>query len=65
MAETEKKHYLKYKANIYKDSNNGFTKYKTYIYKDGAYVLVKPCIYTDIDVAIAGLAVAGVSRAAE
>lgn len=54
-----KLNYLRYKSHIY---NNGYKKYVTYIYKDGAYVKVKPYINTEIEVAIAGIAIAGISR---
>lgn len=51
--------YLQYKSHIY---NNGYKKCVAYIYKDGAYVKVKPYINTEIEVAIAGMAIAGTSR---
>lgn len=54
-----KLNYLQYKSYVY---NNGYKKCVTYIYKDGAYVKVKPYINTEIEVAIAGMAIAGTSR---
>lgn len=50
---------LQYKSHIY---NNGYKKYAAYIYKDGAYVKVKPYINTEIEIAIAGMAIPGSSR---
>lgn len=54
-----KLNYLQYKSHIY---NNGYKKCIAYIYKDGAYVKVKPYINTEIEVAIAGMAIPGISR---
>lgn len=54
-----KSNYLQYKSHIY---NNGYKKCVAYIYKDGAYVKVKPYINTEIEVAIAGMAIPGTSR---
>ena len=55
-----KLNYLQYKSHIY---NNGYKKCVVYIYKNGAYVKVKPYINTEIEVAIAGIAIPGTSRA--
>lgn len=54
-----KLNYLKYKSCIY---NNEYKKCVAYIYKDGAYTKVKPYINTKIEVAIAGIAIPGISR---
>ena len=54
-----KLNYLQYKSCVY---NNGYKKCVAYIYKDGAYVKVKPYINTKIEVAIAGIAIHGISR---
>ena len=53
-------HYLKYRPYIYKDGE--FKTYTAYIRQsDGNYLKLIPHVYTEINIAIAGLAVAGVS----
>lgn len=53
--------YLKYKTYI--NQNGKFQKYTAYIRKaDGSYVKVNPYIYAKIDIAVAGLAIAGLDR---
>lgn len=53
-------HYVKYKPYIYKDGE--FKTYTAYIRQlDGSYLRLIPYVYTKINIAIAGLAVAGVS----
>lgn len=53
--------YLKYKPYIYQ--NGQFKKYIAYIRQpDGKYIRINPHIYTQINIAIAGLATAGIDR---
>ena len=54
-------HYLKYRPYIYRDGQ--FRTYTAFIRQsDGSYLKLIPYVYTQIEVAIAGIAVAGVSR---
>lgn len=54
-------HYLKYRPYIYKDGE--FKTYTTYIRQsDGSYLRLVPYVYTKIEIAIAGIATAGISR---
>lgn len=58
-----KLHYIQYKPYFY--NNDSFKKYTAYIRQaDGSYVRVKPYIYTAIEMAIAGIAIPGISRVA-
>ena len=57
-----KLHYIKYKPYFY--SNGSFKKYTAYIRQaDGSYVKYNPYVYTLIEIAIANMATAGISRA--
>lgn len=57
-----KLYYLKYRPCIHNEGK--FKKYTAYIRQsDGSYLKLKPYVYTKIEVAIAGMAIPGVSRA--
>ena len=56
--------YIRYKP-YFCNSNNTFKGYTAFIRQaDGSYLKLRPYIYTNIEIAIAGLATIGVSRAA-
>lgn len=58
-----KLHYIRYKP-YFSDNNGIYTGYTAFIRQaDGSYLKLKPYIYTKIEVAIAGLAIPGISRA--
>lgn len=58
-----KLHYIRYKP-YFSDSNGVYTGYTAFIRQaDGSYLKLKPYIYTKVEIAVAGLAIAGVSRA--
>lgn len=51
--------YLQYKPYRY---NSTYGKTTAYLYKNGEWIKVKPYIFTNTEIAIAGLAIAGIAR---